>query len=285
MQQGERLRVLVACEFSGTVRDAFAAWGHQAVSCDLLPTETPGLHYQGDILTLLDGWMPVSFTADCDPDGDDWCQVSNTDPERCPCIGPTQDGIEYMEKDGELFGRPENHPHWDLMIAHPPCTYLSVSGLHWNKRVPGRAEKTEEALRFVQTLMDAQIKRICVENPISCISSRIRKPDQIIQPWQFGHRESKSTCLWLKGLPPLVPTQIVNAAKATCKDCGKSFELPCLKGCPYCKSQNFKLIYDNMTPSGQNKLGPSPTRAMERSRTYQGIANAMADQWGAVCAF
>lgn len=140
---------------------------------------------------------------------------------------------------------------WDLMIAHPPCTYLAVSGLHWNKRIEGRAEKTEEALRFVQMLMDAPIPRICIENPVSCISTRIRKPDQIIQPWQFGHDASKKTCLWLKNLPKLEPTNII-----------------------------VKDRYANQTPSGQNKLGPSPTRAMERSRTYEGIAEAMANQWG-----
>ena len=250
------MRVLVACEYSGRVRDAFAALGHQAMSCDLLPTESPGLHWQGDIVAVLDGWMPVEYTADCDPDGDGWCVTTDSDPSDCQCIGPTQDGIEYMERRGILFGRPIARPNWDLMIAHPPCTYLAVSGLHWNGRVPGRAEKTEEALDFVRLLMNAPIDRICVENPVSCISSRIRKPDQIIQPWWFGDDASKKTCLWLKNLPPLVPTD----------------KLP----------GDDKTRRANQTPSGQNKLGPSPDRWKERSRTYPGIAAAMAQQWGSL---
>lgn len=190
------MKVLVACEFSGTVRDAFIRRGHEAVSCDLLPSETPGPHYQGDVFDVID--------------------------------------------DG-----------WDLMIAHPPCTYLAVSGLHWNRRIPGRAEKTEEALNFVYKLIDHPfIDKVCLENPVSCISTRIRKPDQIIQPWMFGHDASKKTCLWLKNLPPLVPTDIIK-----------------------------KDRYANQTPSGQNKLDPSEDRWKQRSITYQGIANAMAEQW------
>jgi len=143
---------------------------------------------------------------------------------------------------------------WDLMIAHPPCTYLSVSGLHWNKRIPGREQETEKALEFVQKLMDTNIPKICIENPISCISTRIRKPDQIVQPYMFGHPESKKTCLWLKGLPPLEPTNILPLPES-----GR---------------------WENQTPSGQNKLGPSPDRWKERSRTYLGLARAMAAQWG-----
>jgi len=143
---------------------------------------------------------------------------------------------------------------FDLMIAHPPCTYLAVSGLHWNKRVPGRADKTEEALAFVQRLLSAPVPRIALENPISCISTRIRKPDQIIQPWWFGEDASKATCLWLKGLPPLVPTNRLPGDNRTRRA--------------------------NQTASGQNKLGPSPTRWKERSRTYEGVAAAMAAQWG-----
>jgi hypothetical protein len=193
------MRVLVACEFSGTVRDAFIRHGHDAMSCDLLPTDKPGPHYQGDVRDLLfDGW--------------------------------------------------------DLMIAHPPCTYLAVSGLHWNKRIPGRAEKTEEALDFVQFLMDAPIDKIAIENPVSCISSRIRKPDQIVQPWWFGHDASKKTCFWLKNLPPLVETD----------------RLP----------GDDKTRRANQTASGQNKLGPSEDRWKLRSLTYPGIAEAMAEQWG-----
>ena len=193
------MKVLVACEYSGRVRDAFIAAGHEAMSCDLLPTESPGPHYQGDVFDIID--------------------------------------------DG-----------WDLMVAHPPCTYLAISGLHWNKRIPGRAEKTEEALEFVRRLLNADIKKIALENPISCISSRIRKPDQIIQPWQFGHPESKKTCLWLKNLPPLQHTNVLQKPES-----GR---------------------WNNQTPSGNNKLGPSPDRWKKRSLTYLGIAQAMADQWG-----
>jgi len=192
------MRVLVACEFSGTVRDAFASRGHDAWSCDLLPTEKPGQHIQGDVL-------------------------------------------------GVIWGG------WDLMIAHPPCTYLCSSGLHWNKRVEGRAALTEDSLRFVRALMDAPIARIALENPIGCISSRIRKPDLIIQPWQCGHPESKSTCLWLKGLPALRHTNVLPLP-----DSGR---------------------WSNQTASGQNRLIPSADRWKIRSATYPGIAEAMADQW------
>lgn len=140
------------------------------------------------------------------------------------------------------------------MIAHPPCTYLASSGLHWNKRIPGREALTEQALAFVMALANAPIPRIAIENPIGALSSRWRKPDQIIQPWEYGEDASKATCLWLKGLPKLVPTNVLPGGK--------------------------KARRGNQTPSGQNKLGPSPDRWKERSRTYQGIADAMAAQWG-----
>lgn len=143
---------------------------------------------------------------------------------------------------------------WDLAIFHPPCTYMASSGLHWNKRVPGRTALTEKSLAFVRRLMDAPIDKIAIENPIGCISSRIRKPDQIIQPWQFGEDASKATCLWLKGLPLLQHTNVLPGGRLARRA--------------------------NQTPSGQNKLGPSPDRWRERSRTYQGIADAMAEQWG-----
>jgi hypothetical protein len=148
------------------------------------------------------------------------------------------------------------YERWDLMIAHPPCTYLCSSGLHWNTRRPGRAALTKDALAFVELLLDAPIKRIALENPVGCISSRIRKPDQIIQPWQFGHPESKATCLWLKGLPPLAHTHVLKKPA-----CGH---------------------WSNQTPSGQNKLSPSADRWKERSKTYRGIADAMASQWGTI---
>jgi hypothetical protein len=133
------------------------------------------------------------------------------------------------------------------MIAHPPCTHLAVSGARWFK---DKVQEQKEALEFVQLLLDAPIPRICLENPVSIISTKIRKPDQIIQPWQFGHEETKTTCLWLKNLSHLVPTQVMEVRNR------------------------------NLTPSGQNKLGPSEDRWKLRSRTYEGIAKAMADQWG-----
>lgn len=183
------MKVLVACEYSGTVRDAFIAAGHEALSCDLLPTDAPGPHYQGDVRDVL-------------------------------------------------------HDGWDLMIAHPPCTHLAVSGARWFK---DKQAEQAEALDFVRLLLDAPVERIALENPVSVISSRIRKPDQIIQPWQFGHGETKATCLWLKGLPKLEPTDIVEGREARV-----------------------------------HKLPPSADRWKIRSTTYKGIADAMAKQWGAL---
>lgn len=196
------MKVLVACEFSGVVREAFRVLGHNAWSCDLLPADDQSpFHLEGDVIQRLD------------------------------------------------YG-------WDLMIAHPPCTYLSVSGLHWNKRKPERQRKTEEAIDFVRILLEAPIERIALENPIGCLSTRIRKPDQIIQPYQFGHDASKSTCLWLKNLPPLQPTCYIEP-----------------------RIVDGKKRWSNQTNSGQNRLGPSPDRWKLRSITYQGIAQAMANQW------
>jgi site-specific DNA-cytosine methylase len=180
------LRVLVACEFSGVVRDAFTAQGHRAASCDILPSETLGEHYQKDVREILD-------------------------------LG------------------------WDLMIAHPPCTHLAVSGARWFK--DKKAEQAQ-ALEFVRLLLDAPIERIALENPVSIISSRIRKPDQVIQPWQFGHGETKATCFWLKNLPKLAPTNIVDGREARI-----------------------------------HRMSPGPDRWKERSRTFLGIAQAMAAQW------
>jgi hypothetical protein len=224
------MRVLVACEFSGIVRDAFAARGHDAWSCDLLPSERPGQHIQGDVRNVL--------------------------------------------ADG-----------WGLMIAHPPCTYLSSSGLHWNKRRPARAALTEAALDFVRELLAAPVERIALENPVGCISSRIRLPDQTIQPWQFGHAESKATCLWLKNLPLIRPSATVGS-RYLC-GCGHRFDASMGKyGCPNCEGEHVAVLRDeNVTMSGQNKLPPSAERWRERSRTYEGIAAAMADQWGDVRAF
>jgi len=180
-------RVLVACEFSGIVRDAFAALGHDAWSCDLLPTERPGQHIQDDVLSVLDRG-------------------------------------------------------WDLMIAHPPCTHLAVSGARWWK---GKEEEQRKAIWFFMQLVAAPIERIAVENPVGIMSSVYRKPDQYIQPWQFGHGETKKTGLWLKNLPPLQPTDVVSGREPRV-----------------------------------HHASPGPDRWKERSRTYPGIAAAMAEQWG-----
>lgn len=222
------MRVLISCEFSGIVRDAFIARGHDAVSCDLLPSERPGPHIQGDVLAVLN--------------------------------------------DG-----------WDLMIAHPPCTHLAVSGARYfaEKRADGRQQA---ALAFVQALLDAPIERIALENPVSIISSRIRKPDQIVQPYQFGHAESKKTCLWLKNLPVLTPTDIVeptwwqNADGTDYRDSSGKRYSPT----HYLLGRGQVARWQNQTASGQNKLTPSPERWRLRSRTYEGIAAAMAEQWGTV---
>lgn len=184
------MKWLVACEYSGAVRDALIANGHQAVSCDLLPTDVPGPHYQGDVRDII-------------------------------------------------------NEGWDGMVAFPPCTYLCSSGMHWTTRGLRDPKLTEDALEFVRFLLGVPIPRIALENPIGCISSRIRKPDQIIQPWQFGHPETKATCLWIKGLPLLRPTQIVEGRE--------------------------QRVW---------KLPPSADRWKIRSKTYPGIAKAMADQWG-----
>lgn len=155
---------------------------------------------------------------------------------------------------------------WDLMIAHPPCTYIASSGLHWNHRTPGRDAKTDEAVRFVLALAGADIPLIAIENPIGCLSTRWREPDQIIQPWQFGDDASKATCLWIKGLPTL------------------AFDAPLFRPTVIAPPRmvNGRPRWSNQTDSGQNKLGPSPTRQTERSRTYIGIARAMAEQWGSL---
>lgn len=181
------MKVLIACEHSGVVRDQFLLMGHDAMSCDLLPTDKPGPHYQGDVRDIV-------------------------------------------------------NQGWDLMVAHPPCTHLAVSGARWFK---DKQIEQAEALDFVRLLLGAPIARIALENPVSIISSRIRKPDQIIQPWQFGHGETKATCLWLKNLPALVPTNIVSGRDARI-----------------------------------HKMPPSADRWKLRSETYQGIADAMAKQWG-----
>jgi hypothetical protein len=181
------MKVLIACEFSGVIRDAFLSRGHDAWSCDLLMSERGGPHIGGDVITEL-------------------------------------------------------NEGWDLMIAHPPCTHLAVSGARWFK---DKQREQGEALNFVRQLMDAPIERIALENPISVISSKIRKPDQIIQPWMFGHGETKATCLWLKNLPKLEPTNIVEGRHARV-----------------------------------HRMAPGPDRWKERSRTLPGIAQAMAEQWG-----
>ena len=166
---------------------------------------------------------------------------------------------------------------WDMIIAHPPCTYLSVSGMHWTTRGLRDPKLTEDALKFVQILMDSPIPRICLENPVSVISSRIRQPDQIVNPYQFGEDASKKTCLWFKGLSLLRPTNFVDP-RMVC--CGAEVPNGDKYGCPNCNGDKAaRPRWGNQCDSGQNKLGPSDGRWKERSRTYQGIAEAMADQW------
>jgi hypothetical protein len=196
------MKILIACESSGTVRDAFIKQGHNAWSCDLLPAE--GDHFRGDVFDVVD-------------------------------------------------------QGWDMLIAHPPCTYLCSSGMHWTTRGLRDVQLTEDALEFVRNLMAMPIDRIAIENPVGCISTRIRKADQYIQPHQFGEDASKKTGLWLKNLPKLVPTQQI---------------APRIVG--------GKKRWANQTDSGQNRLGPSEDRWKKRSQTYQGIADAMAEQWGAL---
>lgn len=193
------MKVLIACEFSGTVRDAFLARGHDAVSCDLLPTESPGPHIVGDVLEILDHG-------------------------------------------------------WDLMIAHPPCTHLAVSGARWFK---DKVEEQEKAITFFMTLINAPVKRICVENPVGIMSSRYRKPDQYIQPWQFGDPFSKRTGLWLKNLPKLKPTNIVDRGEYITYESGARL--------PVWYAKTYWL--------------PKKDRKKIRSTTFKGIAHAMAEQW------
>lgn len=238
-----KMKVLVACEYSGVVRDAFIRKGHDATSCDILPSESDGSHYQGNVSDII---------------GDDW----------------------------------------DMLIAHPPCTYLTLAsvwalkdpdydkypGVGYHQKVKastltGRMRRLalEQAINFVRMLMLSGIDRIAIENPMSMISTRIRKPDQVIHPYMFGHDASKSTCLWLKNLPKLVPTKMIEPAYYVC--CGKRIGL--YQPCPHCNGSKKKLPrWSNQTPRGQDKTCPSDTRSKDRSKTYQGIADAMAEQWG-----
>ena len=196
------MKILIACEYTGIVRDCFIALGHDATSCDILPSESPhGPHIQDDVLNHLTGW--------------------------------------------------------DLIIAHPPCTYLCSSGLHWNKKRPNREQLTVEALEFVQAIWDAPAPKLAIENPVGCISTRLSLPKpQYIQPYEFGENASKKTGLWTRGLPALVPTEYVEP-----------------------RLVNGRPRWANQTDSGQNREPPSKTRGQDRSRTYFGIAAAMALQW------
>jgi len=203
------MKILIACEYSGRVRDAFTAKGHDVTSCDFLPTERPGKHYEGNVYDIL-----------------------------------------YQDD-------------WEMMIAHPDCTYLCSSGLHWNNKIEGRAEKTEKALEFITDLWTCGIPKICLENPVGCINTRLKfmpRP-QYIQPYNFGEDASKKTGLWLKGLRPLRATKQIEGRKVK-------------------KNGRIYRRWSNQTDSGQSNLGPSKTRGKDRSLTYQGIADAMAKQWG-----
>ena len=204
------MKILIACEFSGTVRDAFIGGGHDAMSCDLEPTSVPGPHYQGNVMDIIN--------------------------------------------DG-----------WDLMIAHPPCTYLTVTGNKWFKpeyanRFPTRHQDREDAANFFMALANANIPKIAIENPIGVMSTRYKKPSQVVHPWQFGHEASKSTCLWLKGLPLLQPTNVVSKGEFVTYKSGK-----------------------RMTKWYADAASLSPKeRAKVRNTTFQGIADAMATQWGVI---
>lgn len=189
---------------------------------------------------------------------------------------PAEDGAanHYQGDVFDLIGK----QHFDLMVAHPPCTYLSVSGMHWTTRGLRDPKLTEDALDFVRRLMAAPIERIAIENPVSVISSRIRKPDQIVNPYQFGEDASKKTCLWLKGLPPLRPTKFVEP-RLVC--CGSEVPNRDKYGCPNCNGEKVaRPRWGNQCDSGQNNLSPGADRWKERSRTYPGIAAAWAAQWG-----
>lgn len=221
------MRVLIACEFSGVVRDAFARRGHDAWSCDLLPSERPGQHLQCNVLDIL--------------------------------------------ADG-----------WDLMIAHPPCDHLAVSGARWfaAKRADGRQQ---QGIDFFMQMVGAPIPRIAIENPVGIMSTLYRKPDQTIQPYNFGHDASKTTCLWLANLPPLINTNF-SPPRMVCRVCGGTspYRAAFDKGCAHCGAEAGLLRprWSNQTDSGQNRLGPSADRWAKRSVTYPGIADAMAEQWG-----
>jgi hypothetical protein len=219
------MKVLIACEYSGRVRDAFRDKGHDAWSCDILPTEGRAeynpYHYQQDVFEVIN-------------------------------LG------------------------WDMMIAFPPCTYLCSSGIHWNGRVQGRSELTDRAADFFMTLVNAPIERIAIENPVGIMSSRYRKPDQYIQPYEFGEDASKKTGLWLKNLPKLKPTKYIEPRYVCCNRVLDD-TLICLN----CNGDRTpKPRWSNQTNSGQNKLGPSEYRGMERGKTYSGIAFVMAYTWG-----
>lgn len=196
------MKILIACEYSGIVRDAFIAKGHNAISCDLLPTERPGPHYQGDMFDII-------------------------------------------------------NEGFDMMIAHPPCTYLASMAIWWNHKRPERWPLTYSGMEFVQKLWNTNIPKMFIENPIGYLNNHWQKPTQIIHPWQFGQEFSKPTCLWLKGLPKLVPTKIVG------------------KGEFYIKANGTRMAKWSHCTSGSNKL-----RAKIASKTFQGVADAMTEQWG-----
>lgn len=217
--------VLVACEFSGIVRDAFAARGHNAWSCDLLPTETSGQHILGDALEAA-----------------------------------------------------RSHK-WDLMIAHPPCTYLSRAGARW-WNAPGRKELRDAAVEFVRDLMNVDVPRIAIENPAGALTKRIRPPDQYIHPYWFGDDVKKTTGLWLTGLPLLTPTGYIEGVLHCC---GKPLANDDKYGCPNCCGEKKAVrIYGNQLPSGQDRTPDSKDQWKRRSRFHPGVAAAMAQQWGAL---
>ncbi len=246
------MNILVACEYSGRVRDSFIRGGHNAVSCDLLPADQLGAHYQGDVFDIIGG----AYLCRC---GEVFPAALGK--HGCPsCCG---DNVAVLLE-------------WDLMIAHPPCTYLTCSaewaygdGPYHQKVREGtlvgadRRQAREEAIDFVLRLYNSSIPRVAIENPIGVLSSRFREPDQFIQPYEYGEDGSKKTCLWLRGLQRLQPTGLYPPRLAPMKN-----------------GRGYAFRWGNQTDSGQNRESPGEDRWKIRSTTWQGWADAMADQWG-----
>ena len=264
------MNVLVGCEYSGAVRDEFTRRGHTAVSCDLLASTAPGgLHYQGDLLTLLFPELRRYSLGESGPAATQFALITQYEGDVLSTLLNSFYGMRDNPKALTNTDRCILSLEWDLALVHPPCTYLCSSGLHWNERVPGRAELTEEALRFVATLWAAPVGYMGLENPVGCISTRLPHlpAPQYVQPYEYGSNASKKTGLWLRGLQRLKPTQYVAPRR--------------VESGPFAG----KARWANQTDSGQNntpggtKGKKSATQWKLRSTTYAGIAAAMAQQW------